>query len=206
MKLILLGAPGSGKGTQATAICAKYNLPHISTGDIFREHMRKNTPLGLKIKEVMDSGHFCPDELTVDIIKDRLSKDDCKNGYLLDGFPRNIFQAKELDKFSSPDKVIEINVDFESLERRILGRRGCPKCNGTFHVDNLGGVNICPFCGSELIRRADDNPETVKERISVYKEKTMPLIDYYFAQNKLFRVNGNLKVEDVFTEIEKALL
>ncbi len=205
MKLILLGAPGCGKGTQAGNISDKYDLPHISTGDIFRENIQNQTPIGIKVKAVMDSGNLCPDELTVELVKDRLLKPDCKNGYLLDGFPRNLFQAKALDEFNAPDKVVNIEVDLQKIERRITGRRSCPVCKGSFHIDFIGDTKICPDCGAELITRKDDNPETVKSRLAVYREQTEPLEEYYSAQGKLVNVDGNKNIEDVFAEIVKVL-
>ena len=185
MKLILLGAPGCGKGTQAAYITDKYDLPHISTGDIFRENIKKQTPIGVKIKKVMDSGNLCPNDLTVELVKDRLSQPDCANGYLLDGFPRNIEQAEALDSFDSPDVVINIDVNLEKIEHRIVGRRNCPKCNGSFHIDFIGNRETCPDCGEKLVIRKDDNPETVKERLAVYAKQTAPLIEYYTKQGKL---------------------
>ena len=205
MKLILLGAPGSGKGTQAAYIADKYDLPHISTGDLFRENIKNETPLGLKVKEVMDSGNLCPDDLTVALVKDRLSKPDCANGYLLDGFPRNLEQAEALDGISTPDMVINLDVDLTKIERRITGRRSCPKCGCSYHVDFIGNVGICPECGGELIIRKDDNPETVKSRLSVYAKQTEPLIGYYGKQGKLVNVDGNRSIEQVFDEIVKVL-
>ncbi len=205
MKLILLGAPGCGKGTQAGNISDKYDLPHISTGDIFRENIKNKTPIGIKVKEIMDNGNLCPDELTVELVKDRLSKPDCKNGYLLDGFPRNLFQAKALDEFNAPDKVVNIEVDLEKIEKRITGRRSCPVCKGSFHIDFIGDTKICPDCGGELIIRKDDNPETVKSRLAVYREQTEPLEDYYSKQGKLVNVDGNKDIDDVFAEIVKVL-
>ena len=205
MKLILLGAPGSGKGTQAVNIAEKYNLPHVSTGDLFRENIKNETPLGLKVKEVMDSGNLCPDNLTVELVKDRLSKADCENGYLLDGFPRNLYQAGELDEFNAPDKVINLVVDLGKIEHRITGRRSCPKCGSSFHVDFIGNVENCPECGEKLTIRKDDNPETVKERLSVYKAQTEPLIEYYGKQGKILDVNGDQPIDKVFEDIVKVL-
>lgn len=205
MILILLGAPGSGKGTQAKLIAEKYNLPHVSTGEIFRENIRNETPLGIKVKEIMDGGNLCPDTLTIEIVKERLSKPDCANGCMLDGFPRNLVQAKALDQFMSPDKVIDINVDLEKIEHRLVGRRSCPTCNGSFHIDFIKDANVCPTCGNELITRKDDNVETVKERISVYLEQTKPLEEYYQKQGKLVKVDGNKSVTEVFNEIAKVL-
>ncbi len=205
MKLILLGAPGSGKGTQAAYIADKYDLPHISTGDLFRENIKNQTPLGIKVKAVMDSGNLCPDDLTVELVKDRLNKPDCKNGYLLDGFPRDIAQAIALDTFAAPDTVIDINVDLNKIEKRITGRRSCPKCNGSFHIDFIGDTDVCPDCGEKLMIRKDDNPETVKSRLSVYASQTEPLVDYYKKQGKLVVVDGNAEIEQVFAQIVKVL-
>ncbi len=205
MKIILLGAPGSGKGTQATYICSKYNLPHISTGDIFRENIKNQTPLGVKVKAIIDGGNLCPDDLTCELVKDRLSKPDCKNGYVLDGFPRNLFQSCELDKFSNPDLALNIKVDFDKIEKRVTGRRTCVACGGTFHIDQIGDTKICPTCGKELIIRKDDTVETVRHRLSVYKEQTEPLIDYYAKQNKVIDIDGNRSVEEVFQSIVKVL-
>lgn len=205
MKIILLGAPGSGKGTQASLMAEKYNLPHLSTGEIFREHIKNQTPLGVKVKEVMDSGNLCPDDLTIQIVKDRLSKEDCNGGYLLDGFPRNLTQAKALDEFLAPDVIINIDVDIKKIEHRIVGRRSCPKCKGSFHIHFIGNTEICPTCGAKLVIRKDDNAETVKERLSVYQNQTAPLINYYKAQGKLVSVNGNQEINDVFSEIVKVL-
>lgn len=205
MKLILLGAPGCGKGTQAAYITDKYDLPHISTGDIFRENIKKQTPIGVKIKKVMDSGNLCPNGLTVELVKDRLSQPDCANGYLLDGFPRNIEQAEALDAFDSPDVVINIDVNLEKIEHRIVGRRNCSKCNGSFHIDFIGNRETCPDCGEKLVIRKDDNPETVKERLAVYAKQTAPLIDYYTKQGKLKSVDGDKSITEVFEQIVKVL-
>ncbi|MBR5191832.1 MAG: adenylate kinase [Clostridia bacterium] len=205
MRIILVGAPGSGKGTQATRISEKYNLPHISTGDIFRENMKNKTPLGLKVKELMDSGSFCPDDLTIEIVKERLSQEDCKNGYLLDGFPRNLVQAIALNEFSKPEKVINIDVDFNKIEKRITGRRTCEKCGSSFHVNDIGTTSVCPTCNGNLITRKDDMPETIKHRLSVYIEQTMPIIDFYDEHKILFNVDGNKGVEEVFANIVKVL-
>ncbi len=205
MKLILLGAPGSGKGTQASLIAEKYNLPHISTGDIFRQNIKNETPLGVKVKEIMNTGNLCPDDLTIELVKDRLSNEDCKNGYMLDGFPRNLTQAEALNKFAEPDVVIDIDVDLKKIEHRLVGRRSCPKCSGSFHIDFIGNTDICPDCGAKLIIRKDDNVETVKERLSVYQSQTAPLIEFYKKQNKLRVVNGDQAIDDVFCEIKKVL-
>lgn len=205
MKLILLGAPGSGKGTQAAYISDKYDLPHISTGDLFRENIKNETPLGIKVKEVMGTGNLCPDDLTVELVKSRLSESDCENGYLLDGFPRNTVQAVYLDGVSAPDKVINLVVDLGKIEHRITGRRSCSKCGASFHVDFIGDAKVCTDCGGKLIVRKDDNPITVRERLEVYKEQTIPLIEYYGKQGILINVNGDQPIEKVFEDIVKVL-
>ena len=205
MKIILLGAPGSGKGTQASRISEKYNLPHISTGDIFREITRSGTPLGDKIKQLIDGGNLCPDNLTVEIVKERLSRPDCANGYILDGFPRDIAQAKALEDFSFPDVVINLYIDLEKIEKRITGRRVCKDCLSSFHVDSVGDAKICPDCGAELIIRKDDNPEAVRERLKIYRESTEPLIEFYQQKGLIKTVNGEGDVNEVFGEITKIL-
>ena len=205
MKLILLGAPGCGKGTQADFIKKQYDIPHISTGEIFRENIKNQTALGIKVKEVMDTGNLCPDNLTIEIVKDRLSKPDCANGYLLDGFPRNIAQAQALDEFMSPDKVIEIDVDLEKIKHRLMGRRSCSNCKGSFHIDFIGDTKICPDCGGTLIIRKDDNEQTVNERLRVYQKQTKPLEEYYQNSGKLVKVNGDKSIAEVFEEIVKVL-
>jgi len=205
MKIVLLGAPGSGKGTQASRISEKYNLPHVSTGDIFREITKSGTPLGDKIKEIIDGGNLCPDNLTVEIVKERLSRSDCASGYILDGFPRDIAQAKALENFSVPDVVLNLYIDLEKIERRITGRRVCKTCLNSFHVDHVGDAKSCPNCGGELIVRKDDNPESVKERLKVYKESTEPLIEFYAGNGLLKTVNGDGDIDKVFSEIVKIL-
>ena len=204
MNVILLGAPGAGKGTQATRLAEKYCIPHISTGDIFRENIKKQTPIGVVAKSYIDKGQLVPDEVTVEIVKQRLAKDDCKNGYLLDGFPRNVFQAEELDKFSNVEVVVNIDVDLNKLLKRITGRRVCP-CGESYHVDFLDGKTTCAKCGAELYQRADDNEETVGSRLSVYKNQTAPLIDYYEKQQKLLVINGDKAIDEVFAEIVEKL-
>ncbi len=204
MNVILLGAPGAGKGTQATRLAEKYCIPHISTGDIFRENIKKQTPIGVVAKSYIDKGQLVPDEVTVEIVKQRLAKDDCKNGYLLDGFPRNVFQAEELDKFSNVEVVVNIDVDLNKLLKRITGRRVCP-CGESYHVDFLNGKTTCAKCGAELYQRADDNEETVGSRLSVYKNQTAPLIEYYEKQQKLLVINGDKAIDEVFAEIVEKL-
>ena len=205
MKIVLLGAPGCGKGTQAAKICEKFGIPHISTGDIFRENIKNKTPLGIKVKSIMDNGDLCPDDVTCELVKDRLSKADCENGYLLDGFPRNLIQAKALNDFAKPDVVIDINVDLAKIERRITGRRSCEKCGGSFHIDFIGDVTDCPTCGAKLVIRKDDTPEVIKERLLVYANYTEPLIEYYTQQNLLTVVNGDQSIDGVFEDIVKVL-
>lgn len=205
MKIILLGAPGAGKGTQAVKLATKYNIPHISTGDIFRANIKNQTPIGVVAKSYIDKGQLVPDEVTVEIVKQRLAESDAQNGYLLDGFPRNLFQAEELDKFSQVEKVVDISVDMNKLLKRITGRRVCPKCGSSYHIDTLNGATTCSRCGGDLITRADDNEQTVKERLSIYQTQTAPLIDYYQKQGKLLTVNGDNAIEDVFAEIVEVL-
>lgn len=212
MKLILLGPPGAGKGTQAAGIVDKYKIPHISTGDIFRQNINENTPLGLKAKDYMNKGLLVPDELVIEIVENRLKEPDAQNGFLLDGFPRTVNQAIALDKAlsgmdSQLDKVINIEVDKELLVERVVGRRICKTCGATFHVSfNKPKVDgICDVCGDELYQRADDTLETVSKRIEVYQSETKPLIDYYTEKGLLVTVDGQIGIENVFNEIVKAL-
>ncbi len=204
MKIVLLGAPGSGKGTQAGLITKKYGVPHISTGDIFRENIREKTPLGIKVKEIIDGGNLCPDDLTVELVKDRLSKPDCANGWLLDGFPRNLVQAKALKEINSPDVVIDLEASNEIIKRRIAGRKSCLKCGGTFNTKYIGGSMVCPDCGEHLVVRKDDNPESLETRLKVYHEQTEPLVEYYKGEGKLLSVPEG-EFEEVFGYIVKEL-
>lgn len=205
MNIILLGAPGAGKGTQATKISDGYHLPHISTGDIFRENMKNQTPIGLLAKSYIDKGQLVPDEVTCKIVESRLEQDDCKNGYMLDGFPRTIAQAEALDKITKIDLVINIEVDFSLLMDRLCGRRVCKDCGESYHVSRLNGVTTCSRCGGELYQRKDDNPETVQSRLEVYNAQTAPLIAYYEKKGLLFNVVGNTCPEDVYAEVSKKL-
>lgn len=212
MRLVLLGPPGAGKGTQASAIVEKYNIPHISTGDIFRANIKEGTALGREAKDYMDKGLLVPDELVVSIVKDRLLKDDCKEGFLLDGFPRTVKQAEaldsELDKMGiNLDRVININAAAEILIERAVGRRICKECGATYHVKyNPPKVEgVCDKDGGELYQRNDDTEETVTTRISVYMEQTEPLIDYYKSQGLLFDVDGTKKIDEVFIDITSEL-
>ncbi len=205
MNVILLGAPGAGKGTQAKQLAEKYDIPHISTGDIFRANIKNGTEIGKVAKSYIDKGQLVPDEVTVEIVKQRLSESDCQKGYLLDGFPRNLFQAEQLDTFAKIDKVVNIDVDFSSLLNRITGRRVCSKCGESYHVDFLQGKTTCLKCGQELIQRADDNKETVEKRLNVYSKQTEPLISFYKEQDKLLVINGDKPINEVFEEICKKL-
>ena len=201
MKLILLGAPGSGKGTMAQKLTTELHIPQISTGDIFRKNLKEETPLGLKVKSIMASGALVPDDITIEIVKNRLAEQDCENGYILDGFPRSLVQAEALDTFQDVDFAVNLDVDRETVVKRLSGRRFCPACNGTFHVSSLENEKVCPVCGAELIVRADDCEETVRERQNVYDKTTLPLLDYYAKQGKLLTVNGNGTVEEVYGRI-----
>ena len=212
MKIIMLGAPGAGKGTQADKICAKYNIPHISTGDIFRANIKNNTELGQKAKSYMDKVELVPDELVVDLVVDRIKADDCTNGYVLDGFPRTIPQAEALDAALAAinDKVdyaINVEVPDENIINRMSGRRACVACGATYHIVHIPTKveGVCDKCGAELILRDDDKPETVKNRLNVYHEQTQPLIDYYTAKNVLHEVDGTKAMEDVFSSIVSIL-
>jgi len=208
MKIIMLGAPGAGKGTQAQMIAEKFNIPHISTGDIFRANIKNGTELGKKAKEFMDKGQLVPDELTVELLLDRVAKEDCKDGYVLDGFPRTIPQAdvltNELDKLGDHvDYAINVDVPDENIVRRMSGRRACLKCGATYHIEHIPPKQegICDKCGSELVQRDDDKPETVNNRLSVYHEQTQPLIDYYTKAGILKTVDGTKDMNDVFNAI-----
>ena len=208
MKIIMLGAPGAGKGTQAKKIAAKYGIPHISTGDIFRANIKNGTELGNKAKTYMDQGLLVPDELVVDLVVDRVQQDDCKNGYVLDGFPRTIPQAEALDKALAAlgDKVdyaIDVNVPDENIVKRMGGRRACVGCGATYHLvyAPTKTEGICDVCGKELILRDDDKPETVQKRLNVYHEQTQPLIDYYTTAGILKTVDGTVDINDVFAAI-----
>lgn len=205
MNIILLGAPGAGKGTQASFIEERFNLVHISTGDIFRANIKGGTPIGKLAKSYIDAGKLVPDEVTCDIVKDRLSKDDIKGGYMLDGFPRNVFQATELDKFAKIDLCINIDVDMSLLMDRICGRRVC-SCGESYHISTLNGETNCKKCGKPLYQREDDNPETVQKRLDTYFKETAPLVEYYKNQGKLFTVkSGKQPPQEVFVIIEKEL-
>ena len=208
MKVIMLGAPGAGKGTQAKKIAAKYHVPHISTGDIFRANIKNGTELGKKAKTYMDQGLLVPDELVVDLVVDRVNQEDCVDGYVLDGFPRTIPQAEALDKALAAlgqkvDYAINVEVPDENIVTRMGGRRACVGCGATYHLDYAPTKKegICDACGRELILRDDDKPETVTKRLNVYHEQTQPLIDYYTQAGILKEVDGTVDIEEVFRAI-----
>ena len=212
MKIIMLGAPGAGKGTQAKKIAAKYGIPHISTGDIFRANIKNGTELGKKAKTYMDQGLLVPDELVVDLVGDRVNQDDCENGYVLDGFPRTIPQAEALTEAlekmgQKVDFAIDVNVPDENIVKRMGGRRACVTCGATYHMvyAPTKKEGICDTCGGELILRDDDKPETVQKRLNVYHDQTQPLIDYYTSQGILRTVDGTLDIDDVFRAITEFL-
>lgn len=202
LNIILMGPPGAGKGTQAVVIADEYHIPHISTGDMFREAIAQGTELGKKAKAIIEAGGLVPDELTIDLVKERLSKADCKNGYLLDGFPRTIPQAEALAKMGpeigrAVNLVINIDTPNEILLDRIAGRRVCPKCGASYHIHNMKPLKegICDRCGSSLIQRKDDNPESFKVRLDSYFKQTAPLLDYYKGSNLLYSFDGSIGKE-----------
>lgn len=212
MKIVMLGAPGAGKGTQAKMIAAKYSIPHISTGDIFRANIKNGTELGKKAKTYMDQGMLVPDELTLELIMDRFAQADCANGYVLDGFPRTIPQAEALtkalsDKNDKLDFAINVEVPDSNIVNRMSGRRACLACGGTYHIvyNPTKKEGICDACGGELVLRDDDKPETVAKRLDVYHSQTQPLIEYYGGQGILKEVDGTKDVAEVFADIEKIL-
>lgn len=212
MRIILLGPPGAGKGTQAAGIVEKYNIPHISTGDIFRKNIKEGTELGKKAKGYIDQGLLVPDELTVGLVTDRIAQPDCEKGFMLDGFPRNVAQAQHLDKYLkevgiSLNKVVNIEVDKDILVGRAVGRRICKSCGATYHVEfNPPKVDgICDVCGGELYQRADDNEETVSKRIQVYLDETKPLVNYYSEEGIIANINGQQSIDKVFGDIVEAL-
>ena len=212
MKIIMLGAPGAGKGTQAKMIAEKYSIPHISTGDIFRANIKNGTELGKEAKKYMDQGLLVPDELTVKILLDRVAQPDCTNGYVLDGFPRTIPQAEVLDKALNElgdqiDYAINVEVPDENIIRRMGGRRACLNCGATYHIEHIPpkAEGICDTCGKELVLRDDDKPETVKNRLEVYHNQTQPLIEFYSAKGVLKNVDGTVDMKDVFAAITAIL-
>ena len=212
MKIIMLGAPGAGKGTQAKMLADKYGIPHISTGDIFRANIKNNTELGKKAKGYMDAGQLVPDELVVDLVVDRIKNKDCMNGFILDGFPRTIPQAEALDyalnnQNEKIDYAVNVDVPDENIINRMSGRRACVGCGATYHIvyNPTKKEGICDKCGQKLILREDDKPETVKKRLQVYHEQTQPLIDHYEKKGALLTVDGTQDINDVFASITKVL-
>ena len=212
MKIVFMGPPGAGKGTQAEKIIETYQIPHISTGDMFRKAIKDQTELGMEAKRYMDQGALVPDHVTIGIVKDRLSESDCKSGFLLDGFPRTVDQAKALDEIltsldSKIDYVINIDVDLDILKERLTGRRICRSCGATYHmIFNPPAVaGTCDKCGGELYQRKDDNEETVGNRLDVYVSQTKPLLDYYSLAGNLVNINGQQSIDLVFEEIQNVL-
>ena len=205
MNIIFLGPPGAGKGTQAQRICAALNIPQISTGDILRRAIKEQTPTGLKAKAFIDAGQLVPDEVIIDIVRDRLQQADCQNGYILDGFPRTVPQAEALDGFATIDSVIELDVADEALVKRISGRRVCLNCGATYHVSRLNGETKCAACGEELIQREDDKEATVYNRLKVYHSQTAPLVDYYTAKGLVHKIDGAGDMDGIYAAILEAL-
>ena len=201
MKLMFLGPPGAGKGTQAERICAKYKISHISTGDILRSEHKAGTPLGKRVQHYIDSGALVPDELIIEIVKHRLTNIDCTGGFLLDGFPRTVFQAQALAKIVELDAVFNLDVPFERLFDRATGRRVCTVCGATYHVSSLQTPTICPKCDGALIQREDDKHETVMNRLKVYEAQTKPLIEYYLSRGKLITIDGDRSIDAVTAAI-----
>ena len=205
MNIIFLGPPGAGKGTQAVRICDALKIPQNSTGDILRKAMREGTPTGLKAKAFIEKGDLVPDEVVIQIVKERLAEADCRNGYILDGFPRTVPQAEALGEFAKIDAVIELDVADDVLVERISGRRVCPGCGSTYHVSRLNGATTCEKCGAELIQRKDDSAETVLNRLEVYHTLTAPLVNYYTEKGLVRRVEGSGDMDAIFAKIMDAL-
>ena len=201
MNLIFLGPPGAGKGTQAAMVAAKYGIPHISTGDMLRGAIAQGTEMGLAAKAYMDKGELVPDEVVIGVVRDRLAQSDCAKGFILDGFPRTVVQAETLAGIVSIDHAILVDLDDESIVTRMAGRRTCPACQATYHIDSLGGSQTCAKCGATLIQRTDDAPETVRNRLAVYHQKTQPLVDYYEGAGVLARIDGSQAIDAVFQAI-----
>lgn len=207
MKLVIFGPPSAGKGTQAQKLSKKYGIPQIATGDLLREQVAKKTPIGIRVKEILEAGKLGPDDLIVQIIKERVSRPDCRNGYLLDGFPRTINQAKELEKMTDIDLVLNIVVDHKVLVERAIGRRICPRCSAVYHVisNPPKRSGICDKCGSPLIQRDDDKEETVQKRLGVYSDQTAPLVEHFKAKGKLVNIDGSAGIDGVFDQMVKAV-
>lgn len=205
MNIIFLGPPGAGKGTQAQRICAALNIPQISTGDILRRAIKEQTPTGLKAKSFIDSGALVPDDVIIDIVKERLAQEDAQNGYILDGFPRTVPQAEALETIANIDCVIELAVDDEHLINRLSGRRVCVKCGATYHVSRLNGKDTCDACGEKLIQRDDDKAETVLNRLTTYHKQTAPLVDFYEKKGLLKKIDGAQDMDVIFNVILKTL-
>lgn len=205
MNVIFLGPPGAGKGTQAVRVCERLGIPQISTGDILRRAIKNQTPTGLAAKSYIDKGQLVPDSVVIDIVRERLGQDDCKAGYLLDGFPRTVHQAEALETFAKIDAVVDIDVSDEKLVERLSGRRVCLSCGGTYHVSLLSGSTACAKCGEALIQRDDDKAETVLSRLSVYHQQTEPLIDFYIKRGLIKTVDGSKPMEECYAAILEAL-
>ena len=201
MNIIFLGPPGAGKGTQAQRICAALDIPQISTGDILRRAMKEQTPTGLKAKSYIDAGQLVPDEVIIDIVKDRLQQDDCRKGYILDGFPRTVPQAEALEGIAKIDAVIDLDVADQVLIDRLSGRRVCLKCGATYHISRLNGETKCAACGEEIVQRNDDKAETVLNRLTVYHAQTAPLVDFYQKKGLLKVIDGAQDMETIFQSI-----
>lgn len=205
VKCVFLGPPGAGKGTQASGVSQKFAIPHISTGDMLRAAIANGTETGMKAKSYMDAGQLVPDDVLIQMVRERLQEADCANGYLLDGFPRTVFQAEALEGICAPDVVVDIDVADEKLLARLTGRRVCSACKETFHVSKIGESTVCPDCGGELVHRDDDKPATIQKRLDVYHAQTAPLIAFYGEKGTLRQVNGDQAPEAVFEEIKNVL-
>lgn len=205
MKIVFLGPPGAGKGTQAMVISRELGIPHISTGDIFRQNIKNETPLGVAAKKFIDEGRLVPDDLTLDLVNDRLAAADCKNGYLLDGFPRTLPQAEALDEKVALDYAVNVDVAHDHLIDRLSGRRVCPECGASYHITTLDGAEECAVCGNLLIQRDDDKPETIRKRLEVYEAQTRALIDFYRDKGILVDIDGARSIEEVRADILAAL-